>query len=123
MAHDHVIRLRLINGPRDYVAYLKGWDNAGTDNSPRWVAVTTSKLDNAMVMADPLDDFTALKATIGPSAMAFLSTLDVEQFVDNTTRKPKRLRSLDPLDKEPADYETMACSECPDRDDCMEAPE
>ena len=105
MAHDHVIRLRLINGPRDYVAYLKGWDNAGTDNSPRWVAVTTSKLHNAMVMADPLDDFTALKATIGPSAMAFLSTLDVEQLFNTSIESPQD------------------CGTCPDRDDCMEAPE
>ena len=75
---DHIIRIRLINGPRDYVAYFKGWHNSGTDNSPRWIGVTTTHLDDAMVMTDPLNDFTAIRDTVGPSAMAFLTTLSAE---------------------------------------------
>jgi hypothetical protein len=102
---DHVIRVRIINGPRDYVAYFKGWDNHGTPNSPRWVPVTTPMLHHAKLMADPLTDFVALKESIGPSAMAFLTTLDIEE-------------------REPATAgHGPHCSTCPERDDCMEAPE
>lgn len=123
MAHDHIIRIRLINGPSDYVAYLKGWDNAGTDNSPRWVAVTTPSLRHAMVMADPLDDFTALKATIGPSAMAFLSTLDVEERATNTDLDTRLDIALRNAGVESSRTIPQDCGTCPDRDDCMEAPE
>jgi hypothetical protein len=74
---DHVIRIRLVNGPRDHVAYLKGWSNQASPEAPHWVAITTPTLAHAATLEDPIDQLTALRGTTG--AMVFLSLRANEQ--------------------------------------------